>query len=76
MRKVNGMKKAAAAGIGVGIAVIVIASVAALTMMGEDTDIPPGPTTIQNEIEEAPQQEGKFIELNLKEEVHVGEQLP
>lgn len=75
MRKVNGMKTAAAAGIGVGIVVIVIASVAALTMMGEDTDIPPGPT-IQNEIEEAPQQEGKFIELNLKEGIRVGEQLP
>lgn len=69
------MKTAAAAGIGIGIVVIVIASVAALTMMGEDTDIPPGPTT-QNEIEETPQQKGKFIELNLKEGIRVGEEFP
>jgi len=70
------MRKVAAAGIGIGIVVVVIASVAALTTMGEETDIQPEPTTIQNEIEEAPQQKGKFIELNLKEGVHLGADLP
>jgi len=69
------MRKAAAAGIGIGIVIVVIASVAALTMMGEETDIQPEPT-IQNEIEEAPQQKGKFIELNLKEGIRVGDDLP
>jgi len=67
------MKKAV--GIGIGIVVVVIASAAALTMMGEETDIQPEPT-IQNEIEEAPQQKGKFIELNLKEGMNLGEDLP
>ena len=70
------MRKAAAAGIGIGIVIVVIASVAALTIMGEETVIQPVPTTIQNEIEEAPQQKGKFIELNLKEGIHVGDRLP
>lgn len=70
------MKKAAAAGIGIGTVVVVIASVAALTMTGEETDIQPEPTTIQNEIEEAPQQKGKFIELNLQEGIHLGEDIP
>jgi len=68
------MKKAV--GIGIGIVIVVIASVAALTMMGEETGIQPEPTTIQNEIEETPQQEGKFIELNLEEGVFLGEELP
>lgn len=69
------MRKVAAAGIGIGTVVVVIASVAALTMMGEETDIQPEPT-IQNEIEETPQQKGKFIELNLKEGIQVGDDLP
>ena len=68
------MKKAV--GIGIGIVIVVIASAAALTMMGEEADIQPEPTTIQDEIEETPQQKGKFIELNLKEGIKVGESLP
>lgn len=69
------MRKTVAAGIGIGIVIVVIASVAALTMMGEETDVQPELIT-QNEIEEAPQQKGKFVELNLKEGINVASDLP